>query len=62
MVVCRQAWCWRSLEFFILNHKQQKMTMGHTGCSLSIGDFKAHPTVAYFLLQGHTYYNKATNF
>ena len=43
MAVSRQTWCWRSWEFYILIHRQQKETDCHTGCNLSIGDLKAHP-------------------
>ena len=42
MALCRQTRCWRSLEFYILIHRQQKKTVCHTECSLCIGDLKAH--------------------
>jgi hypothetical protein len=65
--VYRQTWCRRrSLEFYILIHRQQE-TVCHTEHSLSIGDLKAHPhndtflsTRLHLLHQGHTYSIKAT--
>jgi hypothetical protein len=30
-------------------HRQQKEIMYHSGCSLSVGDLRAHPTVTHFL-------------
>ena len=43
MVVFRQTWCWRSWEFYILIHRQQKGTVCHTGCSLRLGDLQVQP-------------------
>jgi hypothetical protein len=56
----RQTCCWRrSWEFYIW--RQQKETVCHTGCSLSIYNLKAHlhsdtfpPTKPHLLQQGHT--------
>ena len=43
MAACRQTWCWRSQEFYILILRQQKEIVFHTGWSLNIGDFKVSP-------------------
>ena len=61
MAVCRQTWCWRSREFYILIHRQPKETVCQTGHSLSIYE-TSEPTsiVTHFLQQGHAYSNKAT--
>lgn len=37
MAACRQTWCWRrNSEFYILILRQQKDTVCHAGCRLSI--------------------------
>jgi hypothetical protein len=48
MAACRQTWCWRSQEFYILINRQQE-----TISSWSIYNLKAH-------LHCHTFLNKAT--
>jgi hypothetical protein len=42
MAACKQTWCWRSREFYILIHSEQE-TVYHTRYCLIIYDLKAHP-------------------
>ena len=47
MAACRQTWCWRSQELYILILRQPRRLKFHLGQSLSLGDLnttlRAHP-------------------
>jgi hypothetical protein len=55
MAACRQMCSWRSCEFYILIYRQQKVTVGPTGYSLSIEDLKPISILIHFLQQGHAF-------
>ena len=67
---CRQTWCWRSQEFYILIQRQieedsllqaaRRRVFPHW-VELEHSTSKSTPTMTYFLQQGHTSSNKATS-